>query len=230
MAFLGAHCRALGDLAARPTSGLDAALDSVDGGVRGEAGVALGTVAWRSGQSAHAGVVDALASAAGREVVRVAAVIDGNAQRAGDIVATLTNAGVLVNHRGGGASGLSMLHRIPGVDVILIGDCLADMTFDQLLDNIMYYWITGTANSSGRLYWESTQTKSSALDPWDGHIDIPVGHAVYPCELLQTPRAWAEKRYNIVHWSVQPRGGHFAPFERPEGFAEDLRVFGRLFR
>ena len=101
---------------------------------------------------------------------------------------------------------------------------------DQLLDNVMFYWITGTAHSSGRLYYESALKGTSALDPWDGRVDVPTGHAVYPCELLQTPRAWAEKRYNIVHWKVQPRGGHFAPFERPESFTEDLREFGRLFR
>lgn len=101
---------------------------------------------------------------------------------------------------------------------------------DQLLDNIMFYWITGTANSSGRLYFESAATGTSALDPWAGRVDVPTGHAVYPRELLQTPRSWAEKQYNIVYWSEQERGGHFAPFERPEAFTKDLREFARLFR
>jgi microsomal epoxide hydrolase len=53
---------------------------------------------------------------------------------------------------------------------------------------------------------------------------------LYPYELLQTPRAWAEKKYNIVHWSEQPRGGHFAAFERPQLFVEDLRQFKRALQ
>lgn len=110
------------------------------------------------------------------------------------------------------------------------GDLLSVFTRDQLLDNVMFYWITGTTNSSGRLYYESTLTGTSSLDPWDGRVEVPVGYAQYPCELLQTPRSWAEKRYNIVHWSEQAKGGHFAPFEQPELFVADLRVFGRLFR
>ena len=110
------------------------------------------------------------------------------------------------------------------------GDPLSVFTMDQLVDNIMWFWVTGTAPSAGRLYFEAKQTGTSALDPWSGRIDVPTGHAVYPGELLQTPRSWADRRYNIVHWSEHERGGHFAPFERPEVFAADLRVFGRLFR
>ena len=110
------------------------------------------------------------------------------------------------------------------------GELESVFTKDQLLDNVMLYWITGTAASSGRLYLESARTGTSALDSWAGQITVPTGHAAYPRELLQTPRVWAERRYNIVHWSVQPKGGHFAPFEQPELFTDDLRVFGRLFR
>jgi microsomal epoxide hydrolase len=109
-------------------------------------------------------------------------------------------------------------------------DLLSVFTMDQLIDNVMFYWITGTANSSGRLYYESTVKSTSSLDPWAGRVDVPTGHAVYPRELLQTPRAWAEKQYNIVYWSERPKGGHFAPFEQPVAFTEDLRAFGRLFR
>ena len=103
-------------------------------------------------------------------------------------------------------------------------------TQDQLIDNVMFYWATAATNSSARLYYESARKGTSALDPWEGHVRVPTGHAVYPCELLQTPRCWADERYNIVHWSVQSRGGHFAPFEQPGLFTQDLREFGRLFR
>ena len=56
---------------------------------------------------------------------------------------------------------------------------------------------------------------------------MPTGHAVYPFELMYTPKAWAARRYPIAHWTVQPRGGHFAAFEQPELFATDMLNFAR---
>jgi len=96
---------------------------------------------------------------------------------------------------------------------------------DRLLDNVMLYWLTRTATSAARLYCESARAGSSATSPWAGRVRVPTGHAVYPYELLQTPRAWAELRYDIVHWSEQPRGGHFAAFEEPGLFCADLAAF-----
>lgn len=96
---------------------------------------------------------------------------------------------------------------------------------DRLLDNLMLYWLTGTATSAARLYCESLRGGTSAVSPWPGRVDIPTGHAVYPYELLQTPRGWAERKYRIVHWTEQPRGGHFAAFEQPELFSADLAAF-----
>ncbi len=61
-----------------------------------------------------------------------------------------------------------------------------------------------------------------------GRVDVPTGYSHHPYELMQTPRAWAEKRYRIVHWKEQERGGHFACFERPAQFVEDLRAFRRV--
>jgi microsomal epoxide hydrolase len=101
---------------------------------------------------------------------------------------------------------------------------------DQLLENIMLYWITGTINSAMRLYYEGHgpgRRNASAMAP----VEVPVGCANYPAEIRPTPRLWAEQLYkNIVHWSDMPRGGHFAAFEEPVAFVEDLRAFGRLFR
>lgn len=110
-----------------------------------------------------------------------------------------------------------------------LGDGGLEATFgwDRLLDNVMVYWVTGTAGSSARLYAESNRAGTGPMNPWDGRVDVPTGHAVYPFELMQTPRAWAERRYRIVHWAEQPRGGHFAAFERPELFVADLRAFRR---
>jgi pimeloyl-ACP methyl ester carboxylesterase len=102
---------------------------------------------------------------------------------------------------------------------------------DQVLANITLYWLTDTSNSSARLYCESKRAGNYAADPWSGTIEVPVGHCRYPGELLQTPRAWAERRYrNIVHWTEADRGGHFAAFENPDFFVEDLRAFGRALK
>lgn len=91
---------------------------------------------------------------------------------------------------------------------------------DELLDNVMVYWVTNTAASSARLYWESFAV-------WGGgdRVELPTGVAAFPGELLKAPRSWCEPVYNITHWTDMPRGGHFAAFEQPELFVEDLRAF-----
>jgi pimeloyl-ACP methyl ester carboxylesterase/GNAT superfamily N-acetyltransferase len=99
------------------------------------------------------------------------------------------------------------------------------ISIDRLIDNLMFYWLTGTATSAARLYCESARAGTGALDQWTGRVDVPTGYAVYPGELLQTPRAWAAARYNLVHYAVQDRGGHFAAFEQPALFAADLARF-----
>ncbi len=91
---------------------------------------------------------------------------------------------------------------------------------DELLDNVMMYWVTGTAASSARLYWESFK----AFGQTD-RVELPSGIAAFPKEILRAPRAWCEPNYNITHWTTMPRGGHFAAFEQPELFVEDVRAF-----
>jgi pimeloyl-ACP methyl ester carboxylesterase len=104
------------------------------------------------------------------------------------------------------------------------------VSVDRMIDNLMLYWLTGTATSAARLYCESARAGNSAMSGWDGHVDVPTGYAIYPFELLQTPRAWAEKRYNLVHFTKQDRGGHFAAFEQPQLFAQDLHAFADVLR
>ena len=99
--------------------------------------------------------------------------------------------------------------------------------WDRLLDNLMAYWVTNTAGSAARLYAESARGGSAPTDPVGQRVAVPSGHTVYPFELLQTPRAWAEKAYDLVYWAEAERGGHFAAFERPESFVTDLRAFRR---
>jgi pimeloyl-ACP methyl ester carboxylesterase len=110
------------------------------------------------------------------------------------------------------------------------GDLYSVLSRDQLIDNMMTYWLPNTVNSAARLYYESMQAGTHAISPWDGRVEVPTGHADFPGELMGAPRAWADRKYNIVHWTTQDRGGHFAAFEQPDAFARDLWAFGRLFR
>jgi pimeloyl-ACP methyl ester carboxylesterase len=96
---------------------------------------------------------------------------------------------------------------------------------DRLIDNLMFYWLSVTATSAARLYCESARAATGPLSKWTGRVAVPTGYAVYPYEILQTPRAWAANRYNLVHYSVADHGGHFAAFEQPAIFAADLAAF-----
>jgi pimeloyl-ACP methyl ester carboxylesterase len=105
------------------------------------------------------------------------------------------------------------------------GDVESRFTKDQLLTNIMIYWVTGTINSSTRLYYEARH------HPWrlkpGTRIEAPTAIAMFPGELVRPPRHWAERVYNVKRWTVMPRGGHFAAMEEPALLAEDVRAFFR---
>jgi len=98
-------------------------------------------------------------------------------------------------------------------------------TRDQLITNVMVYWVTQTIASSARLYWETRHGGSSPPI-----VEVPTGVARYPKEVLRWPRSWVERQYNVTRWAVMPRGGHFAAMEQPALFAEDLREFFRTVR
>ena len=108
------------------------------------------------------------------------------------------------------------------------GDIENAITKDQLLTNIMLYWVTGSITSSARLYFESNHAGNNPYE--HGRIATPTGAAMFPGELFQPPRKWAEELYNIQHWSHPAKGGHFAALEQPALLAEDLRQFFRHFR
>src|SRR5215468_474589 len=102
-------------------------------------------------------------------------------------------------------------------------------TRDDLLTNVMLYWVTETITSSARLYWESK--RSGVWDEAPDFVGVPTGVARYPKEeVLRFPRSWVERQYNVTHWAVMPRGGHFAAMEQPALFIEDLRSFFRTVR
>jgi len=105
------------------------------------------------------------------------------------------------------------------------GDLRKKFSEDELLTNIMIYWLTNTAGSSIGLYYENTHSL-----PPIGHIDVPTGIAIFPADILLPPRNWVEKNLNLTHWTTLPRGGHFTAMEEPELLAKDLRLFFREYR
>ena len=100
-------------------------------------------------------------------------------------------------------------------------------TKDELLTNITLYWATGTITSSMRLYLEMARA-GSGFPPKD--IEVPVGGAIFPKDIIKVPRSWAEKSYNLIHWTEMPSGGHFAALEKPELLVDDIRKFFRKVR
>ena len=99
------------------------------------------------------------------------------------------------------------------------------LTRDELLDNVMLYWLTASGASSARLYWESFGSFGGG-----DKVEIPTGVASFPKEIIRSPRRWCEESYNITHWTTMPKGGHFGAFEQPELFINDLRTFFKTIR
>ena len=100
------------------------------------------------------------------------------------------------------------------------------LTRDDVLDNVTLYWLTNTALSSARLYWESTFTFFAAKK-----VSVPVAVSVFPDELYQAPRSWTEQAYpNLVYFNEVDRGGHFAAWEQPELLASEVRAGFRSLR
>ncbi|HEX6330293.1 MAG TPA: epoxide hydrolase [Actinomycetota bacterium] len=112
------------------------------------------------------------------------------------------------------------------------GDLERVITRDELLDNLMFYWLPRTGASSARLYWESIRRvnewiSGAATDT----VDVPTGCSIFPKELQRPSRRWAEKRFtHIRYWNEPDRGGHFAAFEQPDLFVQEVRAFFRLVR
>jgi pimeloyl-ACP methyl ester carboxylesterase len=100
------------------------------------------------------------------------------------------------------------------------------LTREDILDNITLYWLTKTAVSSARLYWEN---KLPFFVPTG--VQKPVAVSAFPEELYTAPRSWTEKAYpNLIHYNRLPRGGHFAAWEQPKLFSEELRTSFRSLR
>jgi len=103
------------------------------------------------------------------------------------------------------------------------------LTRDELLDNVMLYWLNGAGASSARLYWESFDAGFGGSG--SGPVDVPTGCSIFPKEIIRLSRRWAETGFSdIRYWNELDRGGHFAAFEQPELFVRELRSFFRLVR
>jgi pimeloyl-ACP methyl ester carboxylesterase len=116
----------------------------------------------------------------------------------------------------------------PGlVEKVIQGHPPGDVTPDDLLDNITLYWLTNTGVSSGRLYWENKAGFFEAKN-----ISIPFAMSIFPDELYQAPRSWAERAYpnNLIYFNELDRGGHFAAWEQPGLFAGEMREAFRSLR
>ena len=97
-----------------------------------------------------------------------------------------------------------------------------ELAVDAMLDDISLYWFTGTAASSARIYWENTRSGKAGLS--GGRIELPMAASVFPHEIFCPPKAWAEALWpNLFYWNELDKGGHFAAFEQPKLFTEELR-------
>ncbi len=103
---------------------------------------------------------------------------------------------------------------------------------DAMLDDITLYWLTGTGASSARLYWESfAEVAKWFSDSTVDTVDVPTGCSIFPRESPRPSRRWAERRFtDIRHWNELEHGGHFAAFEQPGLFVEEVRMFFRMVR
>ena len=106
-----------------------------------------------------------------------------------------------------------------------------NLTRDHVLDNVTLYWLTGTGASAARSYWESGQAQVKAAGQTPPPMTLPFGFTTFPGEIWRTPRSWVEKAYpNVVYFNEADRGGHFAAWEEPQLFSEELRAAFRSLR
>jgi hypothetical protein len=96
---------------------------------------------------------------------------------------------------------------------------------DELLDNVMLYWLPANGASSARLYWESFHETNT--EP----VSVPSGCSIFPKEIFRPSRRWVEARFtDLRHFNELERGGHFAAFEQPETFVDEVRTFFHTVR
>lgn len=111
------------------------------------------------------------------------------------------------------------------------GNAEKSLTKDEMLDDISLYWLTNTANSSAQLYWENNTNNFNVVEQKTHDIKIPVAVTVFPGEIYQAPKSWAEKAYkNLIYFNEVNKGGHFASWEEPQLFTIELRAAFKSLR
>ena len=111
------------------------------------------------------------------------------------------------------------------------GNAEKSLTKDEMLDDITLYWLTNTANSSAQLYWENNTNNFNVVEQKTNDIKIPVAVTVFPGEIYQAPKSWTEKSYkNLIYFNEVSKGGHFASWEEPQIFTEELRAAFKSLR
>jgi pimeloyl-ACP methyl ester carboxylesterase len=111
------------------------------------------------------------------------------------------------------------------------GQPVGHLTRDQIVDNITLYWLTGTGGSAARSYWENGRATALAAGQPLPEVSVPVGFTTFPGEIFAAPRSWVEKVYpNLTYFNEVDKGGHFAAWEEPELFSEEVRAAFRSLR
>lgn len=105
------------------------------------------------------------------------------------------------------------------------GDAEASFTLDELLDDIMLYWLPNTGTSSARTYWEMARSARPSAPNAAAPITLPTGFSMFPEEHVRKSQRWVERRYsNVVHFNELEVGGHFAALEQPALFVDEVRT------
>jgi len=113
----------------------------------------------------------------------------------------------------------------------LDGQPSGGLTRDRILDNLALYWLANTATSAARMYWEGARSTAAAPGHRPPEVSLPVAFTVFPGEIFQAPRTWVEKVYpNLIYFNEAGRGGHFAAWEEPQLFTDELRAGFRSLR
>jgi len=114
---------------------------------------------------------------------------------------------------------------------VLDGQPAGHLTPDRILDNITLYWLTGTGASAARAYWESGRAQALAAGQAPPPVQVPVSFTTFPDEIFAAPRSWVERAYpNLSYFNEATKGGHFAAWEEPELFSEEVRAAFRSLR
>jgi pimeloyl-ACP methyl ester carboxylesterase len=113
----------------------------------------------------------------------------------------------------------------------LDGQPAGHLTRDNIVDNITLYWLTGTGASAARSYWEDGRAAARAAGQAPPEVSLPVGFTTFPGEIWAAPRSWVEQSYpNLIYFNEVDKGGHFAAWEEPQLFSEEVRAGFRSLR